>query len=90
MNRSIEEQIGETLAKENGCGAGVCIWRQDNSIDVLFNGTVKEWLSREENQSGLWLIDGGWGGPPGAVHVRWNEETGEWENGGYCGRGFER
>lgn len=83
--KTIAEQIGKTLAKEDGSGV-VCIWRKDRSVDEAFNGTVEEWLLKPENQGGTWLIDGGWGGPPGPVHVRWNEVTREWENGGYCGR----
>ena len=86
----IEEQIGERLARENGGGYGfVCIWRKDRSIDISFKGTVGEWLSMPENQSGTWLIDGGWGGPPGAIHVRWDDDKKEWENGGFCGHRFK-
>ena len=95
MKKSIEDQIGETLSKENGGGYGfVCIWRKSgdplaiDGDDAARKCTVGEFLNRLENQKGLWLIDGGWGCPPGAIHVRWNDEKEEWENGGFCGRSF--
>ena len=92
--RSISEQIGFTLANENGLGIGVAIWRKSNDAlrheepKELVRTTVGEFLSKPENQKGLWLIDGGWGGPPGPIHVRWNDKTQEWENGGFCGHRF--
>ena len=94
MSKGIEKQIGETLANESGGGFGfVCIWRLKS--DPLYDGesdakkcTVGEFLSIDKNKKGIWLIDGGWGSPPGAIHVRWNNETHEWENGGYCGGRF--
>lgn len=46
-----------------------------------FQETVGEWLSRPENQGGTWLIDGGWGGPPGPLRV-------DWANGAWVSRGF--
>lgn len=92
--RTIDEQIGKNLANENGCGFGfVCIWRKrndplDDKSDHARKMTVGEFLSKPENQQGVWLIDGGWGGPPGPIYVRWNNNISEWENGGFCGRGF--
>lgn len=84
--------LPEALITENGGAFGfVCIWRADRSGDgdsARHGVTVGEWLSRPENQSGTWLIDGGWGGPPGPIHVRWNEAEKAWENGGYCGARF--
>lgn len=78
-----------TLIAENGSGFGfVCIWRKGESGDSARKCTVGEWLSKPENQRGTWLIDGGWGGPPGPIHVRWSEPDQAWENGGYCGDGF--
>ena len=89
MNDALRN-LGETLINEHGGPFGfVCIWRPDQSVDVKFTGTVGEWLSKNENQSGTWLIDGGWGGPPGPIHVRWNEAESAWENGGFGGRKFE-
>ena len=81
------KEISETLRNEKGMG-GVSIWRRDRSEDYDFQGTVGEFLMDTKNQHGLWLIDGGWGGPPGPIHVRWNDE-GFWENGGFCGRRFQ-
>lgn len=92
--KPIAQQIGASLAREDGGGKGfVCIWRRkgdplDDDSDHDRHCTVGEFLSRPENQRGVWLIDGGWGGPPGPIHVRWNEQTNEWENGGFCGRFF--
>lgn len=95
--KPIAQQIGETLANESGMG-GVCIWRMNDDPlketdewkdEALYIGTVGEFLSKKKNQIGLWLVDGGWGGPPGPIHVRWNDETCEWENGGFCGRLFK-
>lgn len=92
---NIEQQIGKTLANENGGGLGyVCIWRKKSDDpksehDYTWKRTVAEFLSIPQNQSGTWLIDGGWGSPPGPVHVRWNELTKSWENGGFCGNLFD-
>lgn len=89
--KSIEEQIGESLAKDSGGAFGfVCIWRikgdpLDDGADHARKCTVGEFLSQPENQAGTWLIDCGWGSPPGPIHVRWNEITSEFEHGGFCG-----
>lgn len=94
--KTISEQIGETLANEKGMpGIGVSIKRKYNDSThqqpekTMHQCTVGEFLSHPENQCGTWCIDGGWGGPPGPIHVRWNERTQEWENGGFCGARFE-
>jgi len=83
---SVLREISETLQAERGMGGGVCIWRKDRSEDHFWPATVGEFLSNPARQSGTWLIDGGWGGPPGPIHVRWNGEY--WENGGFCGGRF--
>lgn len=72
------------IAEDGGAYGFVCIWRRGEDAPPR-RCTVGEFLSRQENQSGAWLIDGGWGGPPGAVHVRWDAALLEWEYGGYCG-----
>lgn len=70
------------LRDERGMpGSGVAIWRPDSSADVMWKGTVGEFLSDPANQSGRWLIDGGWGGPPGALAVDWNGY--EWRSMGF-------
>lgn len=80
--------LSPQLIAENGGAFGfVCIWRKGESGGAR-QTTVGDFLSCPENQSGTWLIDGGWGGPPGPIHVRWNEAEGAWDNGGYCGRRF--
>ena len=82
--------LSPTLIGEDGGGFGfVCIWRDGDHGDSARKCTVGEWLSRPENKSGTWLIDGGWGGPPGPIHVRWNEVEQAWDNGGFCGHRFE-
>ncbi|EPC6068888.1 hypothetical protein M8U49_06850 [Enterobacter hormaechei] len=85
--KTIFEQLGENLANENGGGYGfVCIWRKkgdplDDGSNHARHCSVGEFLSIQENQKGEWLIDGGWGAPPGAIRVRWNELKEEWEVG---------
>lgn len=75
------------LIAEDGAGFGfVCIWRKGDHGEDARHCTVGEFLSRPENQSGTWLIDGGWGGPPGPIYVRWDGSA--WEFGGYGGRDF--
>lgn len=65
---------------------GVFIWRQGES-ETLANPrtrkmvTVGEFLGRPDNQSGSWLIDAGWGGPPGPIRVRWVD--GDWVYDGF-------
>lgn len=82
------ELLPKQLINESGCGGFVCIWRKGDRGDVARYGTtVGEFLSHPENQSGTWLIDGGWGGPPGPIHVRWNGT--QWESGGFCGINFK-
>jgi hypothetical protein len=90
MSTDCLRKLSHTLIKENGSGFGsVCIFRNGDTGDSERRCTVGEFLSKPENQSGTWLIDGGWGGPPGPIHVRWNEAEMCWENGGYCGRLFK-
>lgn len=62
--------------------AGLHIWRPDRSEEHVFRGkSVGEFLDDASNQSGAWLIDGGWFGPPGPIRVRWVD--GEWVNDGF-------
>ena len=81
--RTIQEQIGEKLSKEKGGRLGfVCIWRErgdplDEGGDSRVEMSVGEFLSIDKNKKGVWLIDGGWGGPPGPIHVRYNEDLQE-------------
>lgn len=84
------KKLPETLINEKGMpNIGVSIWRAGDNGDTCRKCTVGEWLLIPENQSGTWRIDGGWGGPPGPIHVRWNESEQCWENGGFCGRNFK-
>lgn len=73
--------LPKTLIEERGMPSlGVAIWRKGENSDLVTT-TVGEFLSRTENQSGRWLIDGGWGGPPGPIAVEWRE--GKWINLGF-------
>lgn len=92
QDQSILRRLSSTLIAEKGGDFGfVCIWRAGDTGDAARYGvTVGEWLLNPQNQIGTWLIDGGWGGPPGPIHVRWNEIEKIWENGGFCGRGFAK
>ena len=70
---SVCKNLPAGLRKESGMpGVGVCIWRDDRSVEFCGETTVEDFLSREENCSGEWFIDGGWGGPPGPIKVHWN------------------
>ena len=63
--------LPKALINENGGAFGfVCIWRSPkDGSDESRKCTVGEFLSKQENQSGSWFIDGGWGGPPGPIRV---------------------
>lgn len=63
----------------------VAIWRLGKN-GTYTDLTVGEFLSKPENQSGTWFIDGGWGGPPGPIVVDWDDENKCWINQGYNGR----
>lgn len=81
--RDVCARLPESLRRESG-GGFVCIWRPDRQTGEPSDRhgiTVEDWLSRSENYGGIWLIDGGWGGPPGPLTVAW---TGvDWEPCGY-------
>ena len=79
--------LSETLRKEDGGGFGsvvICRAKGDplgDDFDSARKCTVEEWLLKPENQSGEWFIDGGWGGPPGPIKVKWDGE--KWINKGF-------
>jgi len=83
MSGDVCADLPQVLRDERGSGFGfVCIWRPGDRGESAREGvTVGDWLARPEHQSGEWLIDGGWGGPPGPVKVRW--ENGRWRNLGF-------
>ena len=86
---SVCARLNATLRAENGAGFGfVCIWRRkgdplDDGTDHARKCTVEEWLSKPENFGGEWYIDGGWGGPPGPIKVRWDAAAKQWVNCGF-------
>lgn len=77
--------LPKTLIDENGGSFGyVCIWRSPkDDDDYARKCSVGEFLSKKENQSGTWYIDGGWGGPPGPIRVDWDEQNQCWINKGF-------
>ena len=78
--------LGETLFNETGMPPiGVAI-KRDGGDSNFVQESVGLFLSKEENQSGTWRIDGGWGGPPGPIVVKWDPDAKVWINGGFCGR----
>lgn len=75
--------LPDSLKDEAGMpSVGVAIWRR-GEVSTPREGTVGEFLERPDNQSGTWLIDGGWGGPPGPVEVDWID--GAWVDQGHLG-----
>jgi hypothetical protein len=78
--------LSQGLRDENGGFYGfVMIWRRGQSIREGYRRgvTVEQFLSHPDNLSGSWLIDGGWGGPPGPLRVDWLDEEFRWECKGY-------
>jgi len=81
---SVCQFLSKALREEKGMpDIGVCIWRPDRSVEFCGVTTVEEFLSRSENCSGEWFIDGGWGGPPGPIKVIWLD--GNWVSKGFQG-----
>ena len=77
VNNEVTADLPANLRTERGMpGVGVAIWRKGQHDNVMQTCTVGEFLSRPENCSGEWLIDGGWGGPPGPLLVKWGD--GRW------------
>lgn len=78
-------RLPTNLVNERGMSPGVHIARPGSkpSDENYRKCSVGEFLSRPENQSGEWLIDGGWGGPPGAIKVSWDDDSQDWENLGF-------
>ena len=75
--------LPQSLLDERGMfDVGAAIWRPGSSETAYYTRgkeTVGEFLSR--HQSGEWLIDGGWGGPPGPLRVKWDGN--DWINLGF-------
>ena len=74
------------LRSEDGGSFGcVAIFRPGQKGKGIYHHgiTVDEFLSRPSNFGGTWLIDGGWGGPPGPVRVDWVDEESRWTCKGY-------
>ena len=65
MTTDVLRNLPPTLVAENGGGFGfVYIWRPgDLGGSAKYGITVGEWLADPSHCDGVWLIDGGWGGP---------------------------
>jgi len=87
MNNPLRNLPARLVAENGGAFGFVCIWRPGNDGDSARRCTVGAWLAEPEHQSGSWLIDGGWGGPPGPIHVAWDATQQAWENRGFLASG---
>jgi hypothetical protein len=78
--------LSQDLCSENGGSFGlVAIFRPGQLGDSVYRRgvTVEQFLCQPENFGGSWLIDGGWGGPPGPVRVDWLDSKSRWMCRGY-------
>lgn len=82
--------LSDSLVNEFGMPAvGISIKRwgfykgAPGAVSYMWRGTVGEFLSLPEHQSGSWYIDGGWGGPPGPIRVDWIEAERYWKCRGF-------
>ena len=83
MNANPCRALPEELRSENGGPFGfVAIGRPGQDHDCCCHGvTVEQFLNKPENFGGTWLIDGGWGEPPGPIRVDWLNWS--WQYRGY-------
>jgi hypothetical protein len=67
--------LSKDLRNENGGDHyGFVAISRPGQIDdgcYRYGVSVEQFLSEPENFGGTWLIDGGWGGPPGPIRVDW-------------------
>jgi hypothetical protein len=77
--------LSEELRNEDGgLFRFVAIGRPGQTDDCCRRGVnVEQFLSEPENFGGTWLIDGGWGGPPGPIRVDWLASESRWQCRGY-------
>jgi hypothetical protein len=80
--------LSDVLRNENGGDhyGFVAISRPGQAGDgcYRYGVTVEQFLGMPENFGGTWLIDGGWGGPPGPVRVDWLSSELRWQCRGYA------
>lgn len=83
MTRTIEDQVGVELAKEQGGRLGfVKIYRPyATSRDdcIIHRGMVENFLINPRHRNGIWVIEITSVNPPLLVGVKWNDNTNEWE-----------
>lgn len=83
MTRTIEDQVGVELAKEQGGRLGfVRIYRPySNSKDdcIIHRGMVENFLINPSHRNGIWVIELTDYKPSNLIAVRWNDTTNEWE-----------
>lgn len=80
----LTDNIPKQILEEKGMpSVGVCFWREDRREPTKTAKSVKEFLEDPANQKGFWLMDGGWGGPPGPVVLKYHRFMGVWTFHGY-------
>lgn len=85
----VRGRIADGIWNETGMAGGVSITRPgggEHHVAPL----VSSFLEDPAHQSGVWGIDGGWGGPPGPFYVRWNDEAGQWDTIGFGAHKLKR
>jgi hypothetical protein len=78
--------LSDGLRNEDGGESWpVAIWRPGRIGNDCYRHevTVEQFLGMPGNFGGTWLIDGGWGGPPGPVRVDWLDSESRWQCRGY-------
>jgi hypothetical protein len=82
--------LSNNLRNENGGNYGFVVIGRPYRITDLdaddcyrYGVNVEQFLSKPENFGGTWLIDGGWGGPPGPIRVDWLARELRWQCRGY-------
>lgn len=58
------------------------IWRKGGEE---YSGKLRLFFEDHKNQSGVWYVDCGWGGPPGALAFQWVNN--KWINRGFGWKG---
>ena len=81
--RTIEDQVGAELAKEQGGSNGfVKIYRPyatSREDFIIHRGLVELFLLNPKHRIGVWVIEVSSTDPPSLIAVRWNDSTNEWE-----------
>ncbi len=79
---NVLRKLSEQLINDKGMpNVGMAIWRDKEKTN--YTTSIGEFLSLAENLGGYWLIDGGWGGPPGPILVIWDHRDNTWRSLGF-------